>query len=96
MAFTLNGAVLHLPLKGEYFDAIKSGEKPVEYRLANDYWKRRIEDREYSEIHLTKGYPSKRQHDRHLRRPWRGWWLEQITHRHFGAEPVWVYVIPVN
>lgn len=29
-------STLHLPLKGEYFDQIKAGTKPEEFRLAND------------------------------------------------------------
>jgi len=30
-------------LKKEWFDKIKSGEKTHEYRLATDYWRKRIE-----------------------------------------------------
>ena len=33
---------LQLALNGEYFDAIKSGDKLEEYRLYNDYWNKRI------------------------------------------------------
>lgn len=88
--------VLYLPLKAEYFDAIKSGAKRVEYRVANDYWKRRIEGREYDEIVLTKGYPSRTDKERRLSRPWRSWWMETVTHKHFGPKPVRTYAIQVN
>lgn len=35
-------AKLVLPLKAEYFDAIRDGTKTEEYRLANDYWIKRL------------------------------------------------------
>jgi hypothetical protein len=87
---------LHLPLKAEYFDAIKRMEKRYEYRLVCPYWRKRLEGKEYDDILLTKGYPSKKEHSRRLRRPWRSWWVETIVHQHFGSDPVKVYVIPVN
>ena len=87
---------LYLPLKGEYFDQIKSGEKREEYRLATPYWARRLEGRSYADIVLTKGYPPKADMDRRLQRPWRGFRKTTITHPHFGPEPVEVYAILVN
>lgn len=87
---------LHLPLKAEYFDAIKRLEKRYEFRLVTPYWTKRLEGKVYDEIVLTKGYPSKKAHERRLRRPWRSWWIETITHPHFGPDPVEVYVLPVN
>lgn len=86
---------LRLPLKAVYFDAIKSGQKRVEYRLCTPYWRKRIE-RDYDEIVLTRGYPPAYMTNRQLVRPWRGWWTERITHEHFGPTPVTVYAIPVN
>lgn len=35
-------ATLQLAVKGEYFDAMKRGEKTEEYRLVNAYWGNRI------------------------------------------------------
>lgn len=35
-------ANLQLAVKGEYFDAMIRGEKTEEYRLFNDYWKKRL------------------------------------------------------
>ncbi|EAQ5647929.1 ASCH domain-containing protein, partial [Salmonella enterica] len=49
--------ILHLPVKKIYFDQIKSGEKPDEYRLVTDYWIKRLEGREYDEVHVKCGYP---------------------------------------
>lgn len=87
---------LVLPLKGEYFDAIRDGSKPKEYRLVNDYWSKRLIGRSYSRIELTKGYPKADDAERRLSRAWRGYEIETITHPHFGPEPVRVFAIDVT
>jgi hypothetical protein len=87
---------LILPLKGEYFDDIAAGRKPEEFRLANDYWRTRLVDRQYDRIVLTRGYPKRDDHTRRLIRPWRGYVMHTITHQHFGAEPVEVFAINVR
>jgi hypothetical protein len=90
-------ADLYLPLKRIYFDAIKSGEKPDEYRLITPFWTKRIVGREYDGIILTMGYPAKDDAEKRLWRPWRGFRrLEGFTHHHFGDEPVDVFAILVN
>lgn len=48
--------VLHLTLHRRWFDAIASGEKKAEYRLLKPYWAKRLEGREYDEIHFRNGY----------------------------------------
>ena len=48
--------VLHLNLYRKYFDAIANGTKTIEYRDKTDYWKRRIEGREYDIIKFRNGY----------------------------------------
>lgn len=47
---------LHLTLKKQWFDEIASGKKDEEYRDAKRYWARRIEGREFDEIHFRNGY----------------------------------------
>ena len=37
-------AILHLVLKGKWYDMIASGEKKEEYRESKPYWKTRIEN----------------------------------------------------
>lgn len=89
-------STLHLPLKGEYFDQIKAGTKPEEFRLANDYWRKRLVGRTYDRIELTRGYPKRDDADRRLALPWRGYRLTTITHPHFGDQPVEVFAINVS
>lgn len=55
---------LHLNLKGEYFHAIRTGKKVEEYRLYNDYWRKRMEGREYTRLIIKWGYPSDDEKDR--------------------------------
>lgn len=87
---------LTLPLKAEYFDQIKAGTKPEEFRLDTEYWRKRLEGRSYDSIVLTKGYPSKDDAERRLELPWRGFRKATITHPHFGSEPVEVFAIDVT
>lgn len=87
---------LTLPLKAEYFDAIKAGTKPEEYRLVTPVWVKRIEGRTFDGIVLTKGYPKADDTMRRLELPWRGYVRKTITHPHFGPKPVEVYAIKVS
>jgi hypothetical protein len=89
-------ASLTLPLKAEYFDAIRDGSKMEEYRLVTPFWAKRLECRSYDCIVLTKGYPRLIDSDRRLKRPWRGFVVKTITHPHFGPDPVLVYAIDVR
>tara|TARA_Y100000593_G_C4124738_1_gene244399 strand:+ start:66 stop:416 length:351 start_codon:yes stop_codon:yes gene_type:complete len=48
--------ILHLNLYRKYFDEIANGTKTIEYRDKTDYWKKRIENREYDVIKFRNGY----------------------------------------
>ena len=48
--------ILHLNLYRKYFDQIAEGTKTIEYRDKTDYWKKRIEGREYDIIKFRNGY----------------------------------------
>lgn len=87
---------LTLPLKGIYFDQIKAGEKPLEYRLATAFWHKRLAGRDYDRIVLTRGYPAREDADRRLVLPWRGYRMETLQHEHFGPKPVEVFAIDVS
>lgn len=89
-------ASLTLPLKAEYFDAIKAGTKLEEYRLVTPFWRRRIEGRTYDSVVLTKGYPSKSDRSRRLERQWNGYRIIDLQHPHFGGGTVTVFAIDVS
>jgi hypothetical protein len=86
---------LHLNLKGEYFDQIKSGEKTHEFRLVS-VWRKRIEGKQFERIIIRRGYPKLGDTSKELLRPWMGFEIREITHPHFGDKPVLVYAIKVN
>ena len=87
---------LHLLLKGEYFDQIKSGMKVFEYRQTNPYWSKRLIGREYDNIVLTRGYPRRDDCEKRLVLPYTGYRVMDITHPHFGPDPVEVFAIDVR
>lgn len=88
--------IITLALKGEYFDAIREGSKPEEYRLTSGYWRRRLEGREYDLVELTRGYPARNDATRRIRRVWRGYRVMSLTHPHFGPDEVEVFAIDVS
>jgi hypothetical protein len=87
---------LHLSLKGEYFDQIKAGTKPEEYRLCTPYWSKRLVGRSYTHIELAWAYPKKGDTERRITRKWAGWEIKTIQHPHFGPDPVTVFAINVS
>lgn len=87
--------VLHLHLKFEYFDQIKSGQKTHEYRLVSK-WQKKLAGKTFDEIHLYRGYPKRGSPGMTLYRRWNGIKIEQRQHPHFGEEPVKVYAIDVT
>lgn len=97
-------ANLQLAVNGEYFDAMKRGEKTEEYRLVNDYWRKRLVNmkesgqvgRKYDRLIITRGYPKKNETSKRIDIPYDGWTIKTIIHPHFGPEPVKVFAIKVN
>jgi len=88
-------ADLILPLKREYFEAIRDGSKTEEYRLVGKHWRTRLESEPFDSVVLLLGYPARDDHARRLVLPWRGYTIKTITHPHFGPNPVEVYAIKV-
>lgn len=88
--------ILHLHLKGEYFDAILSGEKKEEYRRNSQYWCDRLVTRHYDEVWLYRGYPRTGDSKNILKRKYQGYRLLKINHPHFGKEPIQVFAIDVS
>lgn len=87
---------LVLPLKKDYFEAIRDGCKVEEYRLCNDYWFKRLSGKEFRNVVLTLGYPKSGDESRRIVRPWQGYVVKTILHPHFGPQPVEVYAINVK
>jgi hypothetical protein len=52
------GNILHLTMKGQWFDMIASGEKKEEYRIIKPYWNTRLEGRQYDTVKFRQGYNS--------------------------------------
>jgi hypothetical protein len=50
--------ILHLNLHREFFDAIATGRKKIEYRRRSPYWRARLEGRKYDMILFRNGYAS--------------------------------------
>jgi hypothetical protein len=92
----MNKRILRLPVKREYFEQIKSGGKLFEYRLQTQYWAKRLCGKTFDEIHVLLGYPKKGGMSRTLIKPWRGFELQTITHKHFGPDAVNVFAIIVT
>ncbi|WP_211666337.1 ASCH domain-containing protein, partial [Klebsiella pneumoniae] len=61
-----------------------------------DYGIKRLEGREYDEVHVKCGYAKAGDMSRIEIRPWRGFSRNVITHPHFGDCPVEVFAIHVN
>jgi hypothetical protein len=84
--------ILTLNVKKEYFDGIKAGKKTEEYRLVKSYWSKRLA-KDYDEVHILCGYPRKEDDSKRLVFPYHSWVMKEITHKHFGSEPVKVFAI---
>ena len=89
---------LIIPLKGIYFDQIASGEKLEEYRLVTGYWIKRLRNRVYDRVILTRGYPEGGGVEgvTRLTREWRGYEIQALQHEHFGPRHVTVFAIDVS
>lgn len=92
--------LLHLHVKGKYFDDIKSGTKTEEYRQFATWVKKLLNPdlspTQYDGIVLYRGYPKRDDPERTLERPWRGYEIKKVKHPEFGPRAVNVFAIRVN
>jgi hypothetical protein len=96
---TQHGAVmtyLILPVKRKYFKQIQEGRKPFEYRLFNDYWKKRLIGKNYNNVIFTLGYPKRTDHSRRIVKPYKGYELQTVTHEEWNFIPQEVFAIYVH
>lgn len=85
---------LHLHVKTIYFDQIKAGTKTTENRLANDYWRKRLEGRNYRNVIIYNAY--KPGAENRITFKYNGFQPQTITHEHFGPDPVLIFAILLN
>ncbi len=72
-------STLILPLKRHWFEQIRDGKKPFEFRLRNAYWTKRLVGRHYDRVVFTLGYPAKSDTARRIEAPYRGYFLTTVT-----------------
>jgi len=89
-------ADLRIAVRREYFEQIRDGSKILEYRLANDYWKKRLVNKHYDTVTITLGYPKKGDTEREITTPYKGHFVTQIKHKEFGHEGAIVFAIRVG
>lgn len=89
----MKSKILRLAVNGEYFDKMKAGIKLWEYRLFNEFWKKRLLGREYDKVIITRGYPKRDDLEKQLHYKWQGFKIEEIKHKHFGDKTVKVFSI---
>ncbi len=87
---------LILPVKQIYFEQIQTGQKDEEYRAISPHWQSRLEHKEYDQVIITLGYPSKGDATKRLVFPFRGVTRKKIQHEEFGPEQCEVYAIPLK
>lgn len=86
--------ILHLNLIAEYFNEIRDGNKLFEFREVNDYWSKRLINREYDEVHFKLGYPKSDDKDKIIKRKYLGYDVRIINHPHFqDSKPTKVFAI---
>jgi len=87
---------LILPVRREYFEQIKSGEKKFEYRLMSCHWYTRLHKAPFDRIVITLGYPKKGDESKRLYRKWNGFIKEKVLHEEFGPKSTLVFAIDVS
>lgn len=92
---------LTLNVSTQWFNDAREGRKTEEYRLANEYWTKRLFDKdgkpkEFKDIKYKLGYPSASDNNRVITFVWEGFEKKVIVHPHFDNKPVEVYAIKIR
>ena len=85
-----------LPLKRRWFEDIKAGKKPFEYRLNKPYWQTRIVGRHYDHAIFTDGYPPKGDTKKRIILPWAGYEMQIVVSDEWHNQPQEVFAIRVS
>lgn len=84
---------LVLPVKQHWFELIRIGRKSEEYRLYNEYWRKRLVEKTFDKVVVTLGYPKRGDAQRRIEFPWRGYRITTITHSEWNNVPQQVFAI---
>jgi hypothetical protein len=89
--------ILHLHLKAEYFELIKRGVKPYEFRLVKPYWTKRLAgEPQYTEVWLYRAYEPALNGISLLKRGFEKPTIRTIQHDHFGPRSGLIFGWMVN
>ena len=84
---------LILPLRHKWFEQIRDGVKPFEFRLRNDYWTKKLVGKHYDTVVFTLGYPPKADASRRSEAPYRGYVETTVTSPEWDNQPREVFAI---
>lgn len=84
---------LQLAVKKKWFDQIKARTKLLEYRLDNEYWRKRLIDRHYDKVIITLGYPKRDDKERRIAFNYHGYTMQTIVHEEWNNEEKQVFAI---
>ena len=87
---------LILPLKRKWFDQIKAGIKPFEFRLNNEYWQKRLIGKTYDKVIFTLGYPKRDDSERRIVKPWAGYEMQTVISEEWDNEPKDCFAIRIT
>lgn len=87
---------LILPLKRKWFDQIKAGIKPFEFRLDNEYWQKRLIGKNYDKVIFTLGYPKRDDAERRIVKHWAGYEMQTVISEEWDNEPKDCFAIRIT
>ena len=87
---------LILPLKRKWFEQIKAGIKPFEFRLNNEYWQKRLIGKAYDKVIFTLGYPKRDDSERRIVKPWAGYEMQTVISEEWDNEPKDCFAIRIT
>ena len=87
---------LILPLKRKWFEQIKAGIKPFEFRLNNEYWQKRLIGKTYDKVIFTLGYPKRDDSERRIVKPWAGYEMQTVISEEWDNEPKDCFAIRIT
>lgn len=85
--------ILHLNLKKKWWDEINAGQKKYEYRVFNNFWEKRLKNKEFDIILIKLGYPKKDDLSKIIAFKWEGYEIQYLKHEEFENKEQKVFAI---